>query len=169
MLVVFGTIYILAQHLNRLSANDPQIQMAYDLARDAAAGNQPIFDQKKVDLSQSLAPFVIVLDDKLKVVASNAVLDGKTPIPPKGVFEYAKNNPDDRITYQPKPGVRSALVVKYFDGRQKGLPAGRQGYIAVGRSLTEVEKRSEDLLRLTGFGLVSAIGISLWFSIFKWG
>ena len=162
MLVVFGTIYILAQQILRLSANDPQVQIAYDLARDAASGNSLDYDQKKVDLSKSLAPFVIVLDDKLKVVSSNAVLDGKTPIPPKGVFDYAKNNPDDRVTYQPKSGVRAALVVKYFEGQQKG-------YVAVGRSLLEVEKREDYLLRMTAVGLVAAIAVSLWFSIFKWG
>ncbi len=162
MFVVFGAMYILAQQSLRQGANDPQVQLAYDLARDAAAGNQPIFDQKKVDLAQSLAPFVIVLDDKLRVISSNALLDGKTPIPPKGVFDFAKNNPDDRVTYQPRPGIRSALVVKYFDGKQKG-------YVAVGRSLTEVEKRSDDLLRKTAVGLAAAIAVSLWFSIFKWG
>ena len=162
LLVVFGSMYIIAQQILRQGANEPQIQMSYDLARDVASGNQPIFDQKKVDLAQSPSPFVIVLDDKLRVTASNALLDGKTPIPPKGVFDFAKTNPDDRVTYQPKPGVRMALVVKYFDGKQKG-------YVAVGRSLTEVEKRSDQLLRMTGIGLVAAIAVSLWFSIFKWG
>ncbi len=161
LIVIFGTIYTVAQQVLRIGANDPQIQVAIDLAHDAAIGNKITADPRKIDISQSLAPFVIVLDDKLNITSSNAYLDNKQPVPPKGVFEYAKSNMDDRITWQPKPGVRIALVVKYFEGKQKG-------YVAVGRSLTEVEKREDALLKLTGFGLATALGILLWFTFFKW-
>lgn len=159
--IIFGTIYTVSQQVLRLTANDPQIQVASDLARDAAAGNTITADSRKVDLALSLSPFVIVLDDKLNIKSSNAYLEGKQPLPPKGVFDYAKTNLDDRVTWQPKKGVRLALVVKYFEGKQKG-------YIAVGRSLAEVEKRSDDLLKLTGFGLAAALGILIWFTFFKW-
>lgn len=161
LVVIFGTIYTVAQQSLRLGANYPQIQIASDLARDAAAGKKITPDTQKVDLSLSLAPFVIVLDENLKVISSTAVLDGKQPIPPKGVFDFAKTNPDNRITWQPKKGVRLALVVKYFSGAQKG-------YIAVGRSLTETEKLDNTLLKLTGFGLGSALLILLWFTVFRW-
>jgi len=162
MLVIFGSIYILFQQVLRFNANDPQIQMSTDLALNLANGVIDYPDSRKIDISKSLSPVTIVLDDKQRVLFNNASLDGKQPVPPKGVFDFAKTTSDNRITWQPKPGVRLALVVKYFDGRQKG-------YVAVARSLTEVENRSAALLRMTVVGLAIAIGTTFWFSIFKWG
>ena len=44
----------------------------------------------------------------------------------------------DRITWQPRTGVRQAIVAVYFHGR-------KTGYVVAGRSLREVEKRVDDL------------------------
>lgn len=59
-------VYASVQQSLRQGANDPQIQMAEDVATVLPAG--------KVDLALSLAPFVIIYDSTQKVLASSAVL-----------------------------------------------------------------------------------------------
>jgi hypothetical protein len=51
-----------------------------------------------------------------------------------GVFDYVRQHDQDRITWQPEPGVRIATVVAGYTGSQSG-------FVLAGRSLREVEKR----------------------------
>ena len=61
--IIFGTIYGAAQQVLRLTANDPQIQMAQDAAASLNAGNTPTsLVPSKVDSKVSLAPFIEVYD-----------------------------------------------------------------------------------------------------------
>ncbi len=133
-------IYFAVQQNYRQSANDPQIQMAEDYAMLLNGNVQPqtIISGAKVDVAKSLSPFVIIYNDTGTPVASNAMLDGAIPTLPSGVFNYVKQHGEDRLTWQPKPGVRSAIVVTSFNGQQAG-------YVVVGRSLREVEVRENTL------------------------
>ncbi|MDO8689297.1 MAG: hypothetical protein Q7R39_04695 [Dehalococcoidia bacterium] len=141
----------------RQSANDPQIQMAEDAALAIEKGQAPqsVVPSTTVDISKSLAAYLIVFDDAGKPVASSAQLDGQTPRPPSGVFDQVRQRGEDRITWEPKPGVRSAAVVARFSGLQSG-------FVLAGRSLREVEKR-EDGLRLE---VVMAWALSLAATLF---
>jgi AAA+ superfamily predicted ATPase len=56
------------------------------------------------------------------------------------------------LTWQPRDGVRSAIVVLPFHG-----PQGT-GTVMVGRSLTEVEKRETLLVELVAAGLLGGLG-----------
>src|SRR5205809_377919 len=66
-----------SQQVLRQSANDPQIQMAEDLKAQIDNGKDPktLVGQKGIDM-KSLSPFLIVYDDKLKPIASDANLNG---------------------------------------------------------------------------------------------
>ena len=142
--LAMGTAYALAQQTLRQSANDPQIQMAEDLAAGYANG-QPIrtAEVEPVDMAKSLAPFYMVFDGAGKTLATTGYLDGSPPpAPPHGVFDYASAHGSDRITWQPAPNVRLAAVVVPFQGTGKG-------FVLAGRSLREVENRESDLLHLT--------------------
>jgi hypothetical protein len=144
--LVFGFAYSLSQQVFRQSANDPQIQIAEDAANSLSAGEGPVFLRANtygtVDIAKSLAPFLITFDSAGKPLASTVVLNGKTPVPPTGVFAYAKAHGENRLTWQPAAGVRIAMVLVYYSGNGGG-------YILSGRSLTETEKRSSSLEFLT--------------------
>jgi len=66
------------------------------------------------------------------------VLDGKEPVIPTGVFASTQNSGETRFTWQPRTGVRSAVVVDYYKGASSG-------FVLVGRSIREVENREDNL------------------------
>lgn len=146
-------IYAIVQQDMRQGANDPQIQMAEDAATQLAGGQQvqTIVPTQKVDIATSLAPYIIIFDNTGKPVASSAQLNGQTPTIPSSVFAYVKQNGEDRITWQPQSGVRSAIVITQFKG-------ANSGFVVAGRSLREVENREDDALHTT---LLLMIGMLL--------
>ena len=140
--LVFGTIYAVGQQVLRQSANDPQIQLAEDIAHllDGTAKPSDLASTSRIDMAASLAPFLVVTDSKGAVLETTGQLDGRDPAIPLGVFDSAKKMGQDRVTWQPRKGVRIALVVVPY----------KDGYVAVGRSLREVEKREDLVLKLAG-------------------
>lgn len=146
-----GLTYLTVQQNYRQSANDPQIQMSEDIASTLESGKEvaSVIPGNAVDLSKSLAPFIIVFNDAGQPISSNASLVGRIPVPPKGVFTYTKDHGQDRFTWQPRDGVRiAAVVTSYKQG---------SGFVLAGRSLREVEKRSYQLL--VHVGVVWAVTI----------
>lgn len=153
--VLCGLIYVSVQQSFRASANDPQIQMAEDTARHLAAGQNvaELLPAEQVDLQYSLAPYLIIFDESGKVVTTNATLHNQVPVPPAGVLAYARTNGENRVTWQPETGVRSATVVVPVNG-------GAGGYVLAGRSLREVEARVERLNLLVGTAWTAAIAVT---------
>jgi hypothetical protein len=151
-----GVIYIVAQQGLRISANDPQIQMAQDaaavLARgDTAASLMPA-KPNPVEISQSLAPFLMIFGDSGEPLASSARLHGQMPALPAGLLDYVRQHGEDRVTWQPEGGVRMAAVIV-------AVPGGPGGFVLAGRSLLEVEKRESLAQLLSGLGaLVTLVG-----------
>lgn len=133
-----GLIYAVIQQDIRQSANDPQIEIAEDAARELDNGKTAKeFDIKeKIDIAKSLATFTIVYDKEGKPLASSGALASTVPSLPQGVFDVTKAKGQDRVTWQPRSDVRSALVVVPY----------KEGFVAVGRSLREVEARENNLL-----------------------
>ena len=148
-----GLAYTLGQQVLRHSANDPQIQMSEDLAAALASGKQAkdIIPKDKVDIATSLAPYVVAFDEKGQPLASTAILDGQTPTLPDGLLAYTKLHGQDIVTWQPRAGVRSAAVITHYHG----------GYVLAGRSLREVEKREDRLLKLTALAWLATVAATL--------
>jgi hypothetical protein len=130
-------IYVAVQQDFRKSLNDPQLQMAQDVANRLLDGAPPksFAATPGVDIAASLSPWVVVCDINGKPVASGASLEGTTPVPPKGVFEYTLQNGEDRITWQPRSDVRVATVIEYWRGKNGA------GFVVTGRNMREVEDR----------------------------
>ena len=128
-----GVIYLAVQQSYRLSANDPQVQISESTANMLSQGQDltPMLPEQKADLNKSLATFIIVYDDAQNPIISTADLDGQIPELPKGVLDNALEHGQNRVTWQPKPGVRIASVITKYNG----------GYVLAGRSLREVESR----------------------------
>ena len=120
----------------RHSANQPQRQMAGDAVRIYTTYDHvsSTCSPSCIDLSTSLQPFTIAYNENLKIINSDATLNGAVPTPPAGVFENARRFGANELTWQPRPGVRLAIVVHHFTG------VHYSGFVLVGRSLATAEQ-----------------------------
>lgn len=155
-------LYAIPQHVLRSGLNDPQIQMAGDLAaRLNQLGTDDGLRQGAldasgtgtgVDISRSLSPFLIVFNDAGQPLGSNALLDGITPTPPRGIFDYVRQHGEERVSWQPQSGVRIAAVVVRVGGRQPG-------FVLAGRNMREVEARIGDVRMMAALTWAGMLGL----------
>ena len=147
---VSAVVYGAVQQDLRQGANDPQIQMAEDAAARLEGGGEPggVIPTDKIEIGESLKPYVMVFDRAHRLVASSAVLHGGPPPFPASVFDQLRDGRQDRITWQPEIGVRSAVVVQ----------AWRDGFVVAGRSLRLVEEREAQIKLLTGLVWALTLG-----------
>ncbi len=156
-------LYAIPQTVLRQGANDPQLQLAGDLAARLEEGTAPVeaIPTGKVDMARSLSPFVIVYDDQGRPIASQAELNGKAPAPPMGVFDFVRQHGEERLSWQPvlgnTRGVRVAAVVE----RVEHLSTGGAGFVLAGRSLKQVEARIEDVEHMAGLAWLAMLGLIL--------
>lgn len=158
-----GTIYVVAQQSLRLGANSPQVQLAEDAAHRLDTGTPPtqVTGAPAVDVGSSLAPFLVVYDQTGTPVASSGNLDGAMPTPPKGVLDAAEVGAPNRVTWQPRQGLRIATVTVRWSG----------GTVLAGRSLREAERLDSQVFLLVAAGwaatlvaLAVAAGAVAWLS-----
>jgi hypothetical protein len=149
--VACGLVFIGLQQSLRMAANDPQQQLAEDLARKLDAGAAPgtVVGAPDVDLAVSLAPFVAVYDPAGTVLAADGMLDGGPPRPPIGVLDAARSSGMDTVTWQPRAGVRIAAVVVPWHG----------GTVLAGRSLRVVEDRVGQLRGLAAIAWLGGLAL----------
>ena len=138
-----GLVYLETQQSLRSGANDPQFQIAQDAAArlDAGAAPSSVVDASRtVDPSSSLAPFLIVFAANHTVLATDATLDGGSPVPPHGVLDAARPGSPSTVTWQPRSGVRIAAVTVAWKG----------GFVLAGRSLQRVEEQESNAQLIAG-------------------
>ena len=138
-------VYVSVQQSYRTNADDPQIQIARDLKmKYSKSGLDSLSDVKdKIEISTSLSPFYIIYDENAKPVASNALLYNNMHQLPLGVFRAAKENGENKISWQPSPGLRFATIIVNVTGKFNG-------YILSGRSMLETEIRIKNLTLMAG-------------------
>jgi hypothetical protein len=98
----------MAQQLTRSSADDGPRALAQRAVDSLARGDAPaqVAPAVSVDLGSDLVPFITVYDAAGAVQASTARLDGV----PQGVPTEARTHGSDRVTWQPRAGVREAVI-----------------------------------------------------------
>jgi hypothetical protein len=153
---VCGLVYLAVQQELRQTANDPQIQIAEDTAAALENGTpvESLVPVEKVAIERSLAPFVMVFDDRGEVLGSSALLLGRVPQLPAGIFDYVRTHGEDRVTWEPEPSVRIAAVVVRCQGAQPG-------FVLAGRSLREVEVREGNAELEAGAAWIVTLAASL--------
>lgn len=146
--IIFGTIYITGQQILRLSANFQSAQIANQIAeslnRNGSISDATKFYPSAVELATSYAPAIFVYDTNNNLLATNATLDSKQAALPDGVLTYTQKYGKDSISWQPRAGVREALVTTTYN----------KGIVAVGVSLYNVEKVIDTLGLLVLFGYI---------------
>lgn len=142
-------VYASVQQAYRQSADDPQIQMANDAVNALVQGQSAasLIPATKVLIADSLAPFLIIYDSAGKELASSAALDGQTPVLPDGVLDSARQLGEDKISWQPRNGVRIATVIVSYPG----------GFVLAGRNMREVERREAQVSAFAGMTWVLAM------------
>lgn len=142
------------QQVLRLGANDPQIQLADDLTVRLEEGTPPAeaLPAGSVDMARSLSSFVIAYDDQGRPLASQAQLNGQTPTPPRGIFDYVRTHNEERISWQPRRDVRIAAVIQRVNG-------AHPGFVLAGRNMREVEAREALVGQLAGLTWIGMMGV----------
>ncbi len=154
--VLIGLIYVSVQQSHRSAADDPQLQIARDIA-ERLKNKQSIehfMAGDTIDISKSQAVFTILYTPAGEPLRSTGLLEGNLPRVPKGVLDYASRHEEDVLSWQPRKGVRVALVVE-------SVQAGGIGFVAVGRSLQETEKRVGNLNLVLLVGWVACLAVIL--------
>ncbi|HLG91029.1 MAG TPA: hypothetical protein VI336_02625 [Candidatus Saccharimonadales bacterium] len=149
--VIFGTIYVTVHQSQRMATDDPQIQMAQDIAaqlnngmelKDLVVGN--------IDLGNSLAPATIIYDSAGQPIIGNGYLGGVLPVIPKGVLASSIGYSYNAVTWQPTDDVRLASVTV----------SANDYFVTSVRSLKEVEQRTTLTLKLAAMGwMVSMLAL----------
>jgi hypothetical protein len=141
--------YTTVQQALRNGLNDPQIQMAEDaaFALDNGAAVDSLVIGAKVEMSRSLAPFIVIYDNNGKPTAGSGLLDGQLPEFPKGSLDYAKQNGQNRVSWQPNDNVRVAAVVMPY----------KDGFVMAGRNMREVEQRESQTEMFAGMTWILAM------------
>jgi len=153
------TLYAVTEQNYRLSANDPQIQVAEDITSAIADGLDPQAIQlsEKIDMTKSLSAFIIIYDKDGKPITSSGYLDNEIPVPPKGVLDYTAEHGEDRVTWKPTSGTRIAAIIRSYEG----------GSVLVGRSLREVESRIRSASIMIGISWIISLALLTALAILK--
>jgi hypothetical protein len=151
--VMTGLVYAAVQQSYRSTANDPQVQIALDLkqAIERKQSSAPLL-RDSIDIANSLSPFETLYDSHGNAIQSTGFIDGHAPALPGGVLDAAATHGENVITWQPRSGVRMALVIE-------AVRAEPVVFVAVGRSLRLVEKREAALVTLVVIAWVVCAGI----------
>ena len=153
--VLAGTSYVVTQQVTRSSADDAPRALAQRAADTLSHGGKPaaVTPGAPVDLATDLGPFLVVYGPDGRVRASTARLDGVMPVVPPGVLAEARQHGIDRVTWQPRPGVREAVIALPWQS------ATTAGVVVAGASLQPAEARVDQMTMLLLIGwLVAMIG-----------
>jgi len=149
-----GAAAITMQQMLRRGANQPQIDMAQWYAGEIGAGEAPgnVIPPGYVDLERSLQPFVIFYDEQGNPGPCTGYLQQKIPTPPSGMFAFVRLHGSENVTWEPRPGVRIACVVRRVNSKTPG-------FILAGRSLRLVEQQESLLWRIVMGGWVGVMAL----------
>lgn len=166
--LIFGTIFLTAQQILRLGANDPQYAMVKDgVARIKATQNGYAAQSgEMIDIKVSESPFMAVLDQEKRLVVSNARIDSTNqdiPLPPKAVFDDAKSKGVRTFTWQDSEGRRFATMVEHVALENSGADF----YVLGAKSLKSVESRISRIGWKVFLGYLLTLAALAWYFMSK--
>jgi hypothetical protein len=161
--VLCGFIYAAVQQAHRSSGNDPQLQIALDI-KNTAEHDRSLskwMTDDTIEISQSLSVFKTLFNKNGEPVQTTALLDGQLPRMPQGVLNFTNTHQEDVFTWQPRRGVRMAMVIE-------SVASPQIAFVAVGRSLKEIEKRESDLTTMSLVAWLVCSGIIVLHFLFSY-
>ncbi|MBX4197328.1 hypothetical protein KW801_02090 [Candidatus Saccharibacteria bacterium] len=153
--LVLGASYAMVQQSTRLSADDLPLTTAQVAKQELLGGSNAtdVVPTLKTDLKSDTSVFMIVTDNSKHVIASSAMLNSQTPLPPNGVFEFTTQHGSDHFTWEPQDGVRVATRVITY-GKSPD-----DGFIITGQSLKPFEDR---------ISTYTALALAAWLAVLAW-
>lgn len=153
--LVLGASYAMVQQSTRLSADDLPLTTVQVAKQELHSGSdaKDVVPTLKTNLRSDTSVFMIITDSSQHVLASSAVLDGQTPLPPKGVFSFTNVHGTDHFTWVPVSGVRLATRVSSYGN------SPNDGYVITGQSLKPFEDR---------IATYTWIALAAWLAILAW-
>ena len=152
--LLLGAAYTMVQQSTRLAADDLPLQTVESIRHQLAKGATPqdAVPVVKTNLRADDTVFAIITNKDQDVLASSASLDGKTPLPPTGVFDFTADHGADNFTWQPANNVRLATRILSYstDGGD---------YIIAGQSLKQAESR---------ISVYGRLALAAWLAMFAW-
>ena len=150
--ILFGTIYVVALQLDRMSADDAPLRLASQVAAELREGQtKTLTAQPHIDLERSLATFVVVESAQGSASAGSGFLKNSLLSLPNSVLATAAKSGRADVTWQPHDGLSFATVT---------LRVGSQ-FVSAGQSLAPENGRAGTLALLVGTGWLIAM---LWLS-----
>jgi hypothetical protein len=138
----------------RNGADRQPLRLAAAAAGQLASGSPPgSVLPAAIDMASAPAPFIIVFDSQHRVLASSGHLNGRTPGLPAGVLAWVTAHGQDRITWQPRPGLREAAVIEPY----RGL---RPGFVLAAQSLQDISSQQRSLTWSVAYMWLAAFAIS---------
>ncbi|HEY6278001.1 MAG TPA: hypothetical protein VIX86_16905 [Streptosporangiaceae bacterium] len=111
----------------RAGADRQPLRLAALAARQLATGSPPgSVLPPSIGLAASPGPFLMVFDRRYHLLASSGRLGSRAPVLPSGVFAWAAQHGQDRVTWEPQPGLREATVVEPYGGPHPGFVVAAQ-------------------------------------------
>ncbi len=145
--VALAAVYGGLQQLNRSAADDAGLRISTEAASTGTIPPAGVAD--RVDLATSLMPFVIEYGADAAPIRGTGYLDGRLARIPAGVIESTRAHGSDRVTWEPRPGLRFAAVA---------LAAGDRVVVAA-QSLKPTEDRIDRLGLLLALGWLGTMAV----------
>jgi hypothetical protein len=153
--LIIGAAYSMVQQSTRLAADDLPLATATAVKDQLENGANPadVVTPRPINLRSNTNVFVIVVDSSRHVLASSATVDGQTPLPPQGVFDYTDQHGTDHFTWQPVAHVRLATRVMAYG------QAPNNGFVIAGQSLAQTENRID---------IYTELALAAWLAMLAW-
>lgn len=152
-LMVYGT----AQHLLRTGANMLPATSARYMTQQLARGlpTTAFFPALNQDMPSGGAQFFLIADKEGKPLIATYTIGGKPPSIPKGAYDYAAKHGENRLTWQPKPDIREAIIIRPYKTKDNS-----GGFVVSGTSLLEPETSLALLTKKLLLGWLLTIGVA---------
>ncbi len=153
--IILGLIYTSVQQVYRNSANDPQVELAHQIAHTLNLKKSiDKYFPDTTDLMETQSVFIEIFNSQGHPLRSTSLLHGNLPQLPMGVINFVNQKGEDWVTWQPNSKLRLAMVIV-------SSSVSPHFMVAVGRSLKETEKRVSDLTMMVVMGWVLCLVILL--------
>jgi len=141
--------FILTQQNIRLGANESQIALAEQTVENLNNNVHLLSPEfsSNVEMSSSISLFYIVYDSHGNPTSGTGFLNGSLPTPPSGVLLNAATKGMNKVTWQPRTGVRIAAVVMPY----------KSGFVLVGKNLRLEEQLIEQEVKIMFLALVAIL------------
>jgi hypothetical protein len=153
--VLFGTIYVVAQQIERQGADDSPERLATQISSQLASGGLDKLDvSAAVDIGSSEQQFFVVYDSDGAPIAGTGYLNGSLARLPNGVLKSAVDNNGNRVSWQPEHSLRFATIERVAGAR----------IVMAGQSLAPSESRTDRLgaLIAAGWGAAMVVLAAMW-------